>query len=205
MTLAFSFHRVLRPPGGGSSNLFGGYEEDSTPSRRPHKMASNLFAPPEPQEPQIVTRRTNPPGGKSSGIFCSPEAHAQQRRPVPPGGNTSNIFGGPESVPPSVKAHSNKPKDNISVGESATPVPEPPAPQLKEDSLTEEVEGKATPPSPKPTKVVPEPAPLAQKPEPEVTLSELSLKDHEPHLGPRPRSHNKVLNPPGGKSSVVFY
>jgi hypothetical protein len=24
-------------------------------------------------------------------------------------------------------------------------------------------------------------------------------------LGPRPRSHNRVLNPPGGKSSVVFY
>lgn len=28
---------------------------------------------------------------------------------------------------------------------------------------------------------------------------------HEPRLGPRPRSHNKVLNPPGGKSSISFY
>ncbi|CAB1341291.1 unnamed protein product, partial [Coregonus sp. 'balchen'] len=119
--------------------------------------------------------------GKSSGIFGSPEAPAEQRRPVPPGGNTSNIFGGLESAPPSVKAHSNKPKDNISVGESAMPIPEPPA------------------------AVEPAPAPSAKMPEPEVSLSELSLKDHEPHLGPRPRSHNKVLNPPGGKSSVVFY
>lgn len=31
------------------------------------------------------------------------------------------------------------------------------------------------------------------------------IKKHEPHLGPKPRSHNRVLNPPGGKSSVVFY
>lgn len=34
---------------------------------------------------------------------------------------------------------------------------------------------------------------------------ETLLKNHEPHLGPKHRSHNKVLNPPGGKSSVVFY
>lgn len=31
------------------------------------------------------------------------------------------------------------------------------------------------------------------------------IDDHEPRLGPRPRSHNKVLNPPGGKSSIAFY
>lgn len=79
---------------------------------------------------------------------------------------------------------------------------------LPKESLAKEVkeENVASPP-PTPTKVAvePAPAPLAKKPEPEASLSELSLKDHEPHLGPRPRSHNKVLNPPGGKSSVVFY
>lgn len=55
--------RVLQPPGGGSSNLFGGYEEDSAPSRRPNKMASKVFAPPE--QPQSAPRRSNPPGQTS--------------------------------------------------------------------------------------------------------------------------------------------
>lgn len=34
---------------------------------------------------------------------------------------------------------------------------------------------------------------------------EPKMDNHEPRLGPRPRSHNKVLNPPGGKSSIAFY
>ena len=53
-----------------------------------------------------------------------------------------------------------------------------------------------------------EPAPVPACPKPEAsacTTQAEDLKDHEPHLGPRPRSHNRVLNPPGGKSSVVFY
>jgi hypothetical protein len=40
----------------------------------------------------------------------------------------------------------------------------------------------------------------AKIPEPTPTVD-----SHEPRLGPRPRSHNKVLNPPGGKSSLSFY
>ncbi|MGH0149637.1 UNVERIFIED_CONTAM: hypothetical protein FKN15_035867 [Acipenser sinensis] len=32
-----------------------------------------------------------------------------------------------------------------------------------------------------------------------------SVDEHDPRLGPRPRAHNKVIQPPGGKSSVVFY
>lgn len=32
-----------------------------------------------------------------------------------------------------------------------------------------------------------------------------NVDNHEPRLGPKPRSHNKVIHPPGGKSSVVFY
>lgn len=51
---------MLQPPGGGSSNLFGGYEDDSAASRRPHKMESKIFAPPE--QSQSVPRRSNPPG-----------------------------------------------------------------------------------------------------------------------------------------------
>lgn len=62
------FCRVLRPPGGGSSNLFGGYEDDAAASRRPNKMASKVFAPAE--EPQSVPRRSNPPGQTSlSGLM----------------------------------------------------------------------------------------------------------------------------------------
>lgn len=52
--------RVLRPPGGGSSNIFGGYEDDAGASRKPNKMASNVFAPPEPTE--SAPKRNNPPG-----------------------------------------------------------------------------------------------------------------------------------------------
>lgn len=58
--IPFVFYRVLQPPGGGSSNLFGGYEDDAGASRKPNKMASKVFAPPE--QPQNVPRRSNPPG-----------------------------------------------------------------------------------------------------------------------------------------------
>lgn len=59
------FCRVLRPPGGGSSNLFGGYEDDANGSRKSHKMASNIFGTPEQSE--SVPRRSNPPG-QDSGL-----------------------------------------------------------------------------------------------------------------------------------------
>uniref|UniRef100_A0A8C9IYF0 Jupiter microtubule associated homolog 2 n=1 Tax=Piliocolobus tephrosceles TaxID=591936 RepID=A0A8C9IYF0_9PRIM len=51
--------RAMKPPGGESSNLFGGPEE-ATPSSRPNRMASNIFGPTE--EPQNIPKRTNPPG-----------------------------------------------------------------------------------------------------------------------------------------------
>ncbi|XP_015255486.1 PREDICTED: hematological and neurological expressed 1-like protein [Cyprinodon variegatus] len=194
--------RVLRPPGGGSSNLFGGYEEDNAQSGRPNKMASKVFAPPE--EPQNVSRRTNPPGGKSSGIFGEPEAPAQPQRSAPPYGATSNIFGSAESTPvqSSSRSHPNKPKDNLSVG----PEPESPAPEAKvsQPEVKEEIASPA--PAPAPAKEEPPVISASPEPKPAAPLpDETSLKKHEPHLGPKPRSHNRVLNPPGGKSSVVFY
>ncbi|XP_073350976.1 jupiter microtubule associated homolog 2 [Pagrus major] len=197
--------RVLQPPGGGSSNLFGGYEEDSAASRRPHKMASKVFAPPE--QPETVPKRSNPPGGRTSGIFGEPAPPTQAQRTMPPGGLTSDIFGSAESAPgqsPS-RGHPNKPKDNLSVG----PEPEPPAPEPKISQP--EVKEEAAPPAPMPAKE--EPAAVSAPPVPEPSPSSppdqrdetADLKKHEPHLGPRPRSHNRVLNPPGGKSSVIFY
>ncbi|CAG5897630.1 unnamed protein product [Menidia menidia] len=192
--------RVLQPPGGGTSNLFGGYEEDAAPSRRANKMASKVFAPPE--EPQTVFRRTNPPGGKSSGIFGEPEPVAQPQKPIPSRGQTSNIFGAAEGAHGQCPArgHPNKPKDNLSVG----PEPKPPAPEVK---VSEPVvkEEPAPPPAPVPVKEEPAAVPEPPKPNPPSPPDETDLKNHEPHLGPKPRSHNRVLNPPGGKSSVVFY
>lgn len=83
-----------------------------------------------------------------------------------------------------------------------------------------EVKEEPAPPAPTPTKEEPAPVSAPPKPEPpkpepasppppsvpvEKDQSAEQLKNHEPHLGPKPRSHNRVLNPPGGKSSVVFY
>ncbi|XP_028843223.1 jupiter microtubule associated homolog 2 [Denticeps clupeoides] len=176
--------RVLRPPGGGSSNLFGGYEEDSPSTRRPNQVASKIFSP--AQDPQGVQKRSNPPGGKSSGIFGEAAAQPAQVKPCPPGGITSSIFEQAPCTSPTTTAHPNKPKDNIGVGVCSTP--EPPAPP-KQVTPVERV--KEAPPT----------TPVKE----EHAVTETPLKNHEPHLGPRPRSQTKVLNPPGGKSSVVFY
>ncbi|XP_026870469.2 jupiter microtubule associated homolog 2 isoform X2 [Electrophorus electricus] len=186
--------RVLRPPGGGSSDIFGGYEEDTGASRRPDKMASTVFAPAE--EPQGGPKRSNPPGGKSSGIFGEAGAPPPHQKPIPPGGVNSNIFGGPESDQPTVKSHPNKPKDNIGVG--VVVAPEPPVTQPKETKEVKET------PQATPTKEVPPAAPTSKQ-DTEPAPQQPTEKDHEPRLGPRPRSHNRVINPPGGKSSVVFY
>uniref|UniRef100_A0AAQ4P9F1 Jupiter microtubule associated homolog 2 n=1 Tax=Gasterosteus aculeatus aculeatus TaxID=481459 RepID=A0AAQ4P9F1_GASAC len=206
--------RVLQPPGGGSSNLFGGYEDDSAALRRPNKMASKLFAPPE--EVQSGPKRSNPPGGKSSGIFGDPEPQTRQQRHKPPGGQTSNIFGAAESAPAQTvnRMHPNKPKDNLGAEPEpkSSPVSSLPAPEAT--VAQPEVKEEVPPPSPMPAKE--EPAVVLASPEPrspppsspppeETSPNDGDGKNHEPHLGPKPRSHNRVLNPPGGKSSVVFY
>lgn len=83
----------------------------------------------------------------------------------------------------------------------------PQAPEAK--ASQPEVKEETAPPAAPPAKEEP-PAATADSAssEPQCTPSSIpdeSLKNHEPHLGPKPRSHNRVLNPPGGKSSVVFY
>lgn len=74
------------------------------------------------------------------------------------------------------------------------------------------VKEEAATPAPMPAKEEPAAVPATPEPEPPSSTSSSSpptetgeLKNHEPHLGPKPRSHNRVLNPPGGVSSVVFY
>ncbi|MBN3311369.1 JUPI2 protein, partial [Atractosteus spatula] len=145
-------------------------------------MASNIFGPPE--EAQSGPKRTNPPGGKSSGIFGESETARHQQRHVPPGGKSSNIFGDPVSST-AVRGHPNKPK--ASPQPKAEVPEERPKEQEKENGKEEKEE--AAPP----------------QPPSEEAAFQPSVDDHEPRLGPRPRSHNKVIHPPGGKSSVAFY
>ncbi|XP_015315704.1 jupiter microtubule associated homolog 2 isoform X1 [Bos indicus] len=122
------------------------------------------------------------PGGKGSGIFD--ESGPVQTRPRlnPPGGKTSDIFGSPVAAA-SPTAHPNKPKDHVLLCEGED------TPDLRASASPRQEPGE--PGGPKEAARVQEPAP--------------AVDSHEPRLGPRPRSHNKVLNPPGGKSSISFY
>ncbi|XP_042198414.1 jupiter microtubule associated homolog 1 isoform X1 [Callorhinchus milii] len=87
-----SSSRVLQPPGGGSSISFGVEENVKPQQSRANKTASNIFGPPVDSQPAV--RRSNPPGGKSSGIFgaTGSEASDLKQRRNPPGGKTSGIF-----------------------------------------------------------------------------------------------------------------
>ncbi|XP_043945231.1 jupiter microtubule associated homolog 2 [Protopterus annectens] len=104
--------RVLRPPGGGSSSIFGATDAPQT-TVKAQKMTSNIFG--SPEERRELPKKSNPP-----------EIVQEKTEPSPAKANAR------ETHAPTVD-------------------------------------------------------------------------DHEPRLGPRPRSHNKVIHPPGGKSSVAFY
>ncbi|XP_053550646.1 jupiter microtubule associated homolog 2 [Bombina bombina] len=209
--------RVLKPPGGGSSSIFGGSDEPAVPNK-PHKMASNIFD--SPAETQNAPKRSNPPGGKTSGIFQDSTPAQTATKTNPPGGKGSDIFGNslPQTSP---KAHPNKPKDNMVLNAStnstnSTPVKaDAPAAVPKEEKTPVAKEEKIPVSKEEKTPVVPvakeEKTPVAKKEktpiakEEKVAVPDPALAAHEPHLGPKPRSHNRVLNPPGGKSSITFY
>ncbi|XP_078096964.1 jupiter microtubule associated homolog 2 isoform X2 [Mustelus asterias] len=159
--------RVLKPPGGASSNIFG---VPDVPSTKPHKMASNIFGPPEETS---LPKRSNPPGGKSSGIFSEAEPVPSQSPAVSVDQQSNDHLGEPAVV----RVHPNKPKDaNI----FSTDADE----ELKaEEHEKQECEEKKDEEKPK----------------------EPTVDDYEPHLGPRPRSHNKVTQPPGGRSTLSLF
>ncbi|KAM7333124.1 jupiter microtubule associated homolog 2 isoform X1 [Alexandromys fortis] len=175
--------RSMKPPGGESSNLFGSPEE-GVPSSKPNRMASNIFGPTE--EPKNIPKRTNPPGGKGSGIFDASTPVQTRQRLNPPGGKTSDIFGSPVTATAPL-AHPNKPKDHVLLCEG-------------EDSKSDLKDTTNLPRGEQSEKGSSKEADHAKITEPTPTVD-----SHEPRLGPRPRSHNKVLNPPGGKSSISFY
>ncbi|XP_005997851.1 jupiter microtubule associated homolog 2 isoform X2 [Latimeria chalumnae] len=154
---------------------------------RPHKMASDIFGP--PLEQQDLPKRTNPPGGKDSGIFGEPSLVQPCQRTNPPGGKTSGIFRD-TMTSASQKAHPNKPKDadifqkSEGDGKEQPRVAETPKEKTGGGKERRDVEQKSVQESKEPAPVV---------------------DDHEPRLGPRPRSHNRVIQPPGGKSSITFF
>ncbi|XP_026973670.1 jupiter microtubule associated homolog 2 isoform X1 [Sagmatias obliquidens] len=169
---------AMKPPGGEPSDR----PEEAASPRRPDRMASNIFG--STEEPQNIPKRTNPPGGKGSGIFDESMPVQTRQRLNPPGGKTSDIFGSPVAAT-SPMAHPNKPKDHVFLCEG-------------EDTLDLRATASASPRQEPGEPGGPREAARAQEPAPTVD-------SHEPRLGPRPRSHNKVLNPPGGKSSISFY
>ncbi|XP_007499423.1 jupiter microtubule associated homolog 2 isoform X3 [Monodelphis domestica] len=177
--------RGMKPPGGDSSNLFGTPEEVN-PSNRPNRMASNIFG--ASKEPQNTPKRSNPPGGKESGIFEEPSPVQARYRLNPPGGKASDIFGSPITITAPI-AHPNKPKDHIVLYEGEDTKLQLGATENTQSSR-EETDEKCD---------------QGKEEQVKETESKIKIDNHEPRLGPRPRSHNKVLNPPGGKSSITFY
>ncbi|XP_067859390.1 jupiter microtubule associated homolog 2 isoform X2 [Heptranchias perlo] len=170
--------RVLRPPGGSSSNIFGAPED--VLSSKPHRMASNIFGPPE--ETSLLPKRSNPPGGKSSGIFSESDPLSSQPHPVPAVGKNSDIFGEPVTSTV-VRTHPNKPKDaDLFSGDTNEELKAAEHGEQESEERKEESQ-----------------AHVKEKPK------EPTVDDHEPHLGPRPRSHNKVTQPPGGRSTLSLF
>lgn len=101
--------RSMKPLGGESNDIFGSPEE-GVPSSEPRRMASSIFGPTE--EPKNIPKRTNPPGGKGSGIFDEPTPVQTGQRLNPPGGKTSDTCGSPVTATAPL-AHPNKPTDHV--------------------------------------------------------------------------------------------
>ncbi|XP_041084974.1 jupiter microtubule associated homolog 2-like [Polyodon spathula] len=116
-------------------------------------------------------------GGKDSGIFGGVQLSQSPHHPRPPGGKSSHIFR--DSVSSSIAPiHPNKPKDtNIFAGKSTE--------EKGETNISYFIQ--------------------IGKQKQQEAATQPSVDEHEPRLGPRPLAHNKVIQPPGGKSSIVFY
>lgn len=97
--------------------------------------------------------------------------------------------------PPAVKEEAAPPASPAPAKEE----PAAPAPAASPPAAAAAATATATPePGP------PQAAAAAATPDRAAEIA-AQLKNLEPHLGPVRRAHNRVLNPPGGKSSVAFY
>uniref|UniRef100_UPI00358FCC60 jupiter microtubule associated homolog 2-like isoform X2 n=1 Tax=Myxine glutinosa TaxID=7769 RepID=UPI00358FCC60 len=114
--------RILKPPGGGSSDIFGGRQPVPTSPRSTGNRppTSSIFA---PAEPDFFPQRSNPPGGKTSGIFDDSSSNeAVKQRSHPPGGKSSYNFG-TGSLEPSRNQNPNKPADSNIFGNDSSQSP----------------------------------------------------------------------------------
>ncbi|MBN3274688.1 JUPI2 protein, partial [Polyodon spathula] len=128
------------------------------------------------------------PGGKDSGIFGGVQLSQSPHHPRPPGGKSSHIFR--DSVSSSTAPiHPNKPKVGDTLAHVHTRSLALACSLTCHNDCTSASQdtnifaGKST----------------------EEKATQPSVDEHEPRLGPRPLAHNKVIQPPGGKSSIVFY
>ncbi|XP_029727211.1 microtubule-associated protein Jupiter isoform X7 [Aedes albopictus] len=94
--------RVLKPPGGGSSDLFGADNQPQTPrSMNKNRMQSNIFAAPEGQKAgnengNPVTGEGYKSGGAAEINTTVPSlngaGHVINKNRIPPGGFSSGLW-----------------------------------------------------------------------------------------------------------------
>ncbi|XP_069510926.1 jupiter microtubule associated homolog 1 isoform X1 [Ambystoma mexicanum] len=119
--------KVSRPPGGASNFSFGNGEQPDQPVRK-HKMASNIFGPPDDLPVQ-----SNRPGLKDNSISGDSEPSVPQRRPLPGGecGDAKAHTGDSEEYE-NVQTDDVAPPDGDAPSdpapEDSAPAPEVPAP-----------------------------------------------------------------------------
>ncbi|XP_033908997.1 jupiter microtubule associated homolog 2-like [Acipenser ruthenus] len=179
-----------------STNMFQGLDTGSKSSSRvlrpPGGGSSNLFGGGE------ETTSPNRQHKMASSIFAAPEApQSHPKKTNPSGGKDSEIFGGAQPSQPLQHPQPLGSKTSNIFGDSVSSSIAPIHPNKPKD--TNIFAGKST--EEKGVEcVVQRSEQKTQEPAPQPSVDE-----HEPRLGPRPRAHNKVIQPPGGKSSVVFY
>ncbi|KAG8506340.1 Jupiter microtubule associated-2 [Galemys pyrenaicus] len=181
------------PTGGKGSGIF----EDSTPLQ--------------------TRQRLNPPGGKTSDIFGAPvAATAPLAHPNKPKDHIFMCEGadpkpGLDGEPcPRPEAKGRSPCRSSGEGSETGPAAQERPPAGLEQGLRQLLSrpgrGAGFLPPTQPASLSAAAAGAAPREEQvEEGRPGDTMDRHEPRLGPRPRSHNKVLNPPGGKSSISFY
>uniref|UniRef100_A0A2K6FXD0 Jupiter microtubule associated homolog 2 n=1 Tax=Propithecus coquereli TaxID=379532 RepID=A0A2K6FXD0_PROCO len=164
-----------------------GCRTGSRAMKPPGGEPSNLFGSPEEAVPSSRPNRmvsnifgpTEEPRGKGRGIFNESTPVQTWQHLNPPGGKTSDIFGSPVTATSRLAAPNN-PKDHVF---------------LREEEPTLDLKAATS-------------IPPGEEPGERSSAREAghaAEHGHELRLEPGPRSHNKVLNPPRGKSSISFY
>jgi hypothetical protein len=104
--------RVLKPPGGGSSDIFGGNGYDTPRSGNKNHFASNIFAQPEAVANNGLTPRRGRNNDSHSRLFGEPDRSAAQgknhsRSNIPIGGDETDRKSTASSVPSKTSITSN--------------------------------------------------------------------------------------------------